>query len=101
MTVLQASPEGVFPPAIADAVKTAVEKMFFAISGEMPIEHANGEQADSCPCVAGIISFFGDMPWSLSWVLNEETAPALAQKFAGFEIPFDSPDMGDVTGELV
>src|SRR5262249_47299656 len=53
------------------------------------------------PCVAGIISFFGDMPWTLTWVLTDKSAPALAQKFAGFEIPFDSKDMGDMAGELV
>ena len=52
-------------------------------------------------CIAGIISFFGNLPWTLTWVLTDQTAPALAQKFTGFEIPFDSKDMGDMAGELV
>ncbi|HLJ96562.1 MAG TPA: chemotaxis protein CheX [Gemmataceae bacterium] len=95
------SPGGGFPSAVANAVKTSVENTFSVICGEKPIHQANGHDAGNCPCVVGIISFVGGIPWSLSLVLPEETAPALAQKFTGMEIPFDTPDMGDVAAELV
>lgn len=47
-----------------------------------------------------VISLVGDIEWSLCLGLPGETATALAAKFAGFEIPFDSPDLGDAIGEL-
>src|SRR5687767_14689954 len=50
--------------------------------------------------VIGIISFVGDFTWSMVLGLPHRSAEPIAQKFAGFEIPFDSPDMGDVVGEL-
>src|SRR5207244_10134077 len=53
-----------------------------------------------CDGVVGIISFMGGLSWSLMLGLPRETATALALAFAGFEIPFDSADMGDVVGEL-
>ncbi|MBI3410432.1 MAG: chemotaxis protein CheX [Planctomycetes bacterium] len=90
-----------FPPAIIDAVKASVEKTYAAFCGDKPLLTALAEDSHHGPCIAGIISFFGDVPWSLTWVLTHKTAPALAQKFAGFEIPFESSDMGDMAGELV
>lgn len=50
--------------------------------------------------IIAIISLVGDVEWSIFLGLPRDTAPALAAKFAGFEIPFDSPDMGDAVGEL-
>lgn len=90
-----------FPPAITDAVQASIEKVYSAFCGETPRRVTIELKSHNPSCVAGIISFFGDVPWSLSWVLTEETAPILARKFAGFDIPFDSSDMGDVAGELV
>ena len=101
MTVLESSGDGAFPPAVADAVEAAVEKTFAAICGEKPIQQPSGQQTGSCACVIGIISFVGETPWSLSLALADDTAPALVHKFVGFEIAFDSPDMGDAVGELV
>lgn len=51
--------------------------------------------------IVGIISFVGDLMWSLALILPHDSAEKMAQKFAGFEIPFDSADMGDVVGELI
>ena len=101
MTSLDSHPETAFPPAIAAAVKLAMEKTFEAICAEKPIPQAHRRQVGSCPCVAGIISFLGDASWSLSWVLTHHAAPAIVRKFVGYEIPFDHPDMGDAVGELV
>lgn len=50
--------------------------------------------------IIGIISLVGDIEWSVFFGLPSDTAVAAAAKFAGFEIPFDSADMGDVVGEM-
>jgi CheY-specific phosphatase CheX len=50
--------------------------------------------------VVGVISYSGTLAWSFALILPEKTAKALAEKFAGFPIPFESSDMGDVIGEM-
>jgi chemotaxis protein CheX len=90
-----------FPSAIVDAVKASIDKTYAAYCGEKPVAVTNSFDEHHGACVAGIISFIGDVPWSLTWVIAKETAPVLAKKFAGFDIAFDSSDMGDVAGELV
>ncbi|HZZ78364.1 MAG TPA: chemotaxis protein CheX [Gemmataceae bacterium] len=88
------------PSAIIDAVKASIDRTQSAFFSETPTLVA-GEQPHDGPCIAGIVSFLGEMPWSLTWVLSNETAPTVAKKFAGFDIPFESADMGDMVGELV
>lgn len=101
MTMTDSHGDGAFPPVIADAVHLALAKTFAAICGEEPVAQAESPAAGSCACVAGIISFVGDVSWSLSWMLAEDTAPAVVHKFVGLEIPFHDADMGDAVGELV
>lgn len=93
--------ETVLPAAVAEAVNSAVDKTYSVFFSEKPQVQPNAHDYSTGPCIAGIISFLGDVPWSLSWILTQETAPILAKRFAGFDIPFDSPDMGDMAGELV
>jgi CheY-specific phosphatase CheX len=50
--------------------------------------------------ITAIISLVGDLDWTIFLGLPRATAGAVAAKFAGFEIPFDSSDMGDAIGEL-
>jgi CheY-like chemotaxis protein/CheY-specific phosphatase CheX len=50
--------------------------------------------------LVGIISLFGDVKWSVKLQLPRPTAEVLVEKFAGFEVPFESPDMADAIGEL-
>jgi CheY-specific phosphatase CheX len=50
--------------------------------------------------IIAVISLVGDVEWSIFLALPDDTATAVAAKFAGFEIPFDSPDMGDAVGEV-
>ncbi len=87
--------------AIIDGVKQALETTFATICGEKPIERAHGQPIGSGAYIAGIISFFGEVPWSLSWMLPQDTASAVMLKFVGMEIAFNDPDMGDAVGELV
>jgi chemotaxis protein CheX len=89
-----------FPPRIADGVQVAVEKTFSVICGEKPVLHALDEATMSAPCMATVISFIGDVPWSFTLVFPPQTAPALALRYFGVEVPFESADMGDVVGEL-
>jgi hypothetical protein len=85
---------------IAEAMRAAVDSTFAAVCGAapnlLPVEGPGRDQ----PCVMGTISFFGDSPWAYTLILPQQTAVALAYKFAGFDIAFDSADMGDVVGEL-
>ena len=101
MTATEPNATSTFPAAIAEAAIAALETTFTAIFGEKPTREMNADQKHCCPCVAGIISFIGETSWSLTWVLPREIAPVLAHKFTGFEIPFDSPDMGEMAAELV
>jgi len=101
MTATEPIAESTFPPAIAEAATAALESTFSAIFGENPTRDLKGSRNSNGPCVAGIISFIGEITWSLTWVIPQEIAPVLAQKFTGFEIPFDSPDMGEMAAELV
>jgi CheY-like chemotaxis protein len=50
--------------------------------------------------LVGIISLFGDVKWSVKLQLPRPSAECLVQNFAGFDIPFESPDMADAIGEL-
>jgi chemotaxis protein CheX len=56
--------------------------------------HASGES------IVGVISLVGDVEWSLFFGLPSDTAVAACYQFAGFDIPFESADMGDAIGEL-
>jgi CheY-specific phosphatase CheX len=98
-TPTQAEPS-VFPAAIADGVRAAFQATFSSICGSAVTVAPEGASPSGGPGIVGILSFFGDISWTLSLGLPCETASALAVKFAGFDIPFDSPDMGDIVGEL-
>lgn len=87
--------------AIVDAVKASVDRTYAAFFSEKPLPASHGPGLHSGPCIAGIISFMGEASWSLSWILTKEISPLVARRFTGFEILFDSPDMGDLAGELV
>jgi chemotaxis protein CheX len=50
--------------------------------------------------IIGVISLVGDAEMSVFIGLPSGTAPGLVAKFAGFEVPYESPDMGDAVGEL-
>ncbi len=86
-----------------DCIREAVKTTFSSIYGEdinYLGDNVEGTTSKKGGGVVGIISFIGDLAWSLMLGLPEETAMALASKFAGFEIDFESEDMGDVVGEL-
>lgn len=89
-----------FQAAVADAVQASIGVTFASIFGQAPEVSATATTIEPCARVASVISFFGTQPWALTLVVPEPTAVAMALKFTGFDVPFDSSDMGDVVGEL-
>ncbi len=82
-----------------DCVADAAATIFSATCN---LNLQRGEENDLCHggVIIAIISIVGDVDWSIFLGLPRATAEAIAAKFAGFEIPFDSSDMGDAIGEL-
>ncbi len=84
----------------SECVDQAAGEIFAATCGaelkEVPDE--GGLAADGV--ILAVISIVGDVEWSIFLGLPRKTSTSVAEKFAGFEIPFDSEDMGDAIGEL-
>jgi len=84
-----------------DCAKEAVEEMFTSICQMSLTPHQlKPEDAADTAAIVAVVSLVGDIAWTLCQGLPESTATAVAAKFAGFAIPFDSNDMGDAIGEL-
>lgn len=85
----------------SDAVQEAIKDIMNTTCGTV------AEQCPSLPediCEEGVliavISMMGDIEWSIYLGFPRNTAMAISQAFAGFEIPFESEDMGDAIGEV-
>ncbi|MBN9120342.1 MAG: chemotaxis protein CheX [Planctomycetes bacterium] len=89
-----------FPPVLSDAVRDAAIEFFGSYCGLQPCERDDKPVESGGPGIMGVISFFGDPVWSVSLVMPQQTAVMAAKAFAGFEISFDSADMGDIVGEM-
>jgi len=85
-----------YQQCVADAVMDILK----ATCGVQLQPQQEDEQAGSDGVIIAVISLVGDVEWSIFLGLPRETVPVLVAKFAGFEIPFDSEDMGDAVGEL-
>lgn len=91
------------PDAMPQVLTASIEKAVYETFNKINFDVAICEHDDDVTGhdgIVGIISFVGDMTWSLMMGLPREAAETIALKFAGFEIPFDSCDMVDVIGEL-
>jgi chemotaxis protein CheX len=66
---------------------------------QLKSQQDDGTLSDDGAIIA-FISLVGDVEWSIFLGLTRQSACALAERFAGFEIPFESDDMGDAIGEL-
>lgn len=82
------------------SVKESILNILNSILGVEPIPQAEDHEKKVGDGVVGIISFVGDISWLLMLVLPKTSAQAIAFKFTGFEVDYDSSDMGDVVGEL-
>lgn len=88
-------------PAIVEVIQATMAKMYGTFLSEKPSEEFISQNHHAGSCIAGIITFLGDEKFSFTWLLSHDVAPIIAKRFSGFDIPYDSADMGDVVGELV
>jgi len=91
---------GISIAAYQHCISEATEEIFGSACGVQLQVRQDDERLTSDGVVIGIISLVGDVEGTIFLGLPRETAPALVAKFAGFEVPFDSPDMGDAASEL-
>ncbi|MDY3555914.1 chemotaxis protein CheX [Gemmata sp. JC717] len=99
--VLPPTTTDAIPKAITQAVQEATTAFFTTSCGLTHVPDAAGDEEAAGAGIMSAISFLGDRPWAFAMALPETSAVALAKAFAGFEIPFDSQDMGDLLGEVV
>jgi len=92
--------ENEMPGVITGCVSDSVASIFNTIFGVSPEYNGDDDSRNIGDGVVGIISFVGDASWILMLALPKDSAETLAEKFCGFEVEYDSPDMGDVIGEL-
>ncbi|MBT3185274.1 MAG: chemotaxis protein CheX [Nitrospina sp.] len=92
--------DGKMPSVLTDVSRDSILSIFNTIFGAEP-KFEGGENGKSLgDGVVGIISFMGDVNYIIMLALPKDSAIAMASKFCGFDIDYDSPDMGDVVGEL-
>lgn len=86
----------------AEHTQWVCEAAVETITATCGIELASVEQEGFCEeaGIIGIMPLKGQVTWSVYLALPRETATIMTAKFAGFEIPFESDDMGDAVGEL-
>lgn len=100
-TTLPTKTANVVPAWLIQTMQSATVSTFNRMIGETiclePDENVGETHYDGA---VGIISFVGELTWSMVFGLPHRSAETIAMKFAGFEIPFESADMIDVVGEL-
>lgn len=88
------------PEGIQDCVRNSVKSTFNIMFGSEPVFLDDVVDKKVGDGVVGIISFVGDITWLLMLALPKSSSQKVVSKFCGFDIDYDSPDMGDVVGEL-
>jgi CheY-specific phosphatase CheX len=88
-------------PVLVDVTRRSIHDVLTALTGSEPTPVPDCDRGTPCDGIWGSVSFVGDLLWSIMLGFPRDTATALTLRFTGFEIDFDSPDMGDAIGELV
>ncbi len=83
-----------------DCVTEAITDVFSCACGVDLQLLEDGSAIATDGVIIALISLVGDVEWSVFLGLPRSTATAVAEKFAGFAIPFESSDMGDAIGEM-
>lgn len=86
---------------LAQGVEDGIIEAFSAMFDDVVACGEDNLNGAACDGVVGLISFVGYVSWSLAIVFPRETVLAMAERFTGCEIPFESADMIDLTGELM
>jgi CheY-specific phosphatase CheX len=84
----------------AGIVEEAVVSTFSSMCGCDTAARREAAGAAPCDSIIAVISLVGDSTWTLVFHFPRDTAFHAAIAFSGFEIPYESPDMGDVVGEI-
>jgi len=92
--------DGKMPSVLTDVSRDSILSIFNTIFGAKPSLNEGEEEKKLGEGVVGIISFMGDVNYIIMLALPKDSAIAMASKFCGFDIDYDSADMGDVVGEL-
>ncbi|MZH03126.1 MAG: chemotaxis protein CheX [Nitrospinae bacterium] len=92
--------DGKMPGVLTDVSRDSIFSIFNTIFGTEPKLEKEENGKPMGEGVVGIISFMGDVNYIIMLGLPRDSAIAMASKFCGFDIDYESPDMGDVVGEL-
>jgi len=89
------------PIEIVEQVKKSVINTFASICGEEPLYIEKPDKSGPLNGMIGNIAVFNtEKTLSLMLAIPKETALSLSEIFIGMELPFESDDMGDLTGEI-
>lgn len=80
-------------------VVQAAQFLFSSTCGSEAVA-AQPQEIPAQSVIAACVSLAGELNANVFLGLPSDTAMAVAAKFAGFAIPFESSDMGDAVGEL-
>ncbi|MCH8207859.1 MAG: chemotaxis protein CheX, partial [Nitrospinae bacterium] len=101
MTTFQFTNETAVPEELASCVKVSISSVFHKAFGYFPTFQDDDDEIQKIgDGVVGIISYVGDITWLMMMGFPKDCAIGLVNKFTGFELDYDSPDMGDVVGEM-
>ncbi len=96
----QAVPQAKFD-SLCSVVETSLVETVGAACGVKPVPRGLAETGVPFDGIIGMMSFTGDLPFSLMVGLPRTCATRMVGKFAGFDIDYEGPDMGDAVGEVV
>ena len=98
-----ATAPAVNPLVHADCVPESAVQIFQSICRMTvrPQETVRDDLLRRTPTIVAVVSLVGDVSWGLHIGLPKETASAVAERFAGFPIAFDTSDLCDAVGEIV
>ena len=88
------------PERLVECVKQGVIDTLNSICSSKPEFQGQNHRPNSFEGLIGVISFVGPSSISMRLELPKDTAIFINMKFTGFDIEYDSPDMGDIVGEL-
>jgi chemotaxis protein CheX len=97
-TAAPANATGSFPENLFEAMIESVPNAFNFLD-ELQLD-TNETMEGGTDGLFAVMSFIGDINWSYTLLMPRPTTEAMVLKFAGFEIPYDTPDIGDIVGEL-
>ena len=101
MSISKSTNEAVLPDELIDCVQVSITSVFQKSFGSIPSFQGDDQETRNLgEGIIGIISYTGDITWIMMMSFPKDCAIGLFARFAGFEVDYDSPDMGDVVGEM-